>query len=199
MIPDGGLIEPSVVGALEAPDRFMEKKTEFFLGGDALGDQNKPTVYMGLRETPWRLEYSDRAIRLIGNGVSLLLIELKTISELSGCFDQYMQPVVLYKRLGVWYLYRFDPFTKKFTTVELVDSEGPIITPRLCFDDKRLKRRLDASVLLTYICNNKIKIKDSKDDFVKTETIKTLSDETYLSQVTMGDNGRLHFVTYTLE
>ena len=135
------------------------------------------------------------------NGTPVKLIEQPSIRELSVCFDRYMLPVLVYVYGGDTYIRFYDFATKRYIVTNLsgLEKTGEISSPRLAFDDRRVKFRSRGTVVLGYYVGNKLMIRSSDDNYLSSRVIRTeTTAENYLEQIAMGDNNRLHFVTYTL-
>lgn len=197
MFPTQGLITPPVVSELEVAERETERKVEVFLGGPSMGSETKPVLYAGARTQAWSAIYERRVLYLSTNNVKTKYLDIGSISEFSICFDQYMLPTIVYRQRKEWFMRRYDPFSKEFVTTAL--DYGDIITPRLCYDDKRVMARKDAEGLLFYYIGANLYVRGSSNDYLTAKLLRTEeTDENYISQVCMGDNGRLHIVTYIL-
>lgn len=200
MFPSDGLTAFPVTGNLEVALR-TERREETFYGASDLGSEKTPKIYTGKRDVLWVAGYENGFIYIQPpTGKPIQLIELTNVRELSVCFDNYMLPVIAYIRQSSVYLRYFDPFDKKYVTKNITAmAQGDVVTPRLCYDDRRLHYRNDASVLLAYYVKNRLCLRTSADYYNSERTIRNEPiDEMYLEQIAMGDNNRVHFITYTL-
>lgn len=200
MFPSDGLTKFPVVGNLEVALR-TERREETFYGGNTLGSDRTPVVYTGKRDVLWTAGYENGFIFIQSpTGAVHKLIELPNVRELSVCFDQYMLPVIAYLRQSSVFLRYYDAFDRKYVTRNIsAIAQADIITPRLCFDDRRLSYRNDACVLLAYYIGNRLCLRTSTDTYTTEKVLRTEpTNEVYLEQMAMGDNNRIHFITYTL-
>lgn len=200
MFPSDGLTKFPVVGNLEVALR-TDRREEAFYGNVTLGSEKNPTVYTGKRDVLWVGGYENGFIYIQPpSGNIIKLTELTNVRELSICFDKYMLPVVTYIRQSSVYLRYFDIFEKTYVTRNIsAIVQGEVITPRLCFDDRRLSYRNDACVLLAYYIGNQLCLRNSVDAYANQKVIRTEPiNEVYLEQIAMADNNRIHFITYTL-
>lgn len=200
MFPNTGLTAFPVVGNLEVALR-TERREETFYGTGTIGSTTNPTVYTGKRDVLWSAGYENGFIYIQPpSGAVIKLIELTNVRELSVCFDKYMLPVITYVRQSSVYLRYYDIFERVYVTKNIsAIAQGDVVTPRLCFDDRRLSYRKDACVLLAFYIGNRLCLRNSNDSFTTQQVIRTEpTNEVYLEQIAMGDNNRIHFITYTL-
>lgn len=201
MFPVDGLAPKPVVGNLEVPSR-TDRREESFFGTSTIGSSTSPKVETGIRNTLWGVKYDKTAVTIQPtNGTPIKLIEQPSIRELSVCLDRYMLPVLVYVYGGDTYIRYYDFATKRYMVTNLsgLEKTGEINSPRLTFDDRRVKFRNSGSVVLGYYVGNKLMIRSSDDNYLSSRIIRTEpTTENYLEQIAMGDNNRLHFVTYTL-
>lgn len=201
MFPVDGLAPKPVVGNLEVPSR-IDKREESFFGTTTIGSATSPKVEVGVRNTLWGVKYDRLAVTIQPtNGAAIKLIEQPSIRELSVCFDRYMLPVLVYVYGGDTYIRFYDFATKRYIVTNLsgLEKTGEINSPRLTFDDRRVKFRSNGTVILGYYVGDKLMIRSSDDNYLSSRVIRTEpTKENYLEQIAMGDNNRLHFVTYTL-
>lgn len=200
MFPIDGLSPVPMPGNLEVTLR-TDRREETFYGSDSMGWKDTPTVYSGKRDALWAVSYNRGVISFHPpTGKAIKVLEVTNVRELSACFDKYMMPTIAYVRSGETYLYYYDPFIRDFATRNISElAKDDITTPRLCFDDRRIRYRDDADVVLAYYVREKLCIRTSRDEYIQERVIRLEPGaENYLEQVAMGDNNRLHFETYTL-
>lgn len=198
MFPTNGLITPPIPGDLEVGLRYRERKKEIFLGGPTLGSETNPKVYTGARNAEWSFYYDRRTFWYAVNGVVTQQRSISSVSELTACLDSYQMLTLCYRQSKKWILEFYDPFDRQYIVRELA-IDG-MTTPRMCYDDSRIRARSVGSVILAYYVKNELYVLTSDNGFSIPRLIRTEeTDENYLSQVSMGTNGRLHFVTYTLK
>ncbi|BDH16585.1 MAG: hypothetical protein [Bacteriophage sp.] len=201
MFPVTGLSNPAFVSDLEIVQK-PGLKEDYLYGASTLGDPNTPTVYTGERDTLWRVTYF-RGVYTITNtdGYSTPILQMKGTHEISVCFDQYMLPVIAYTMFnGDAFLQFFNFANKAYETINLSTlATSPVISPRVAFDDRRLEARPFASVVLGYYEGEILKLRQSDDLFATAQIlrIETDSEQHYIEQIAMGENNRLHIVTYT--
>lgn len=195
MFPIGGLSSIPYVGNLETTLR-EDNLNESFFGSEDFGSVTSPATVTGKRDTLWSVSYVSGVVTFSRDGKVVQVFEQSGIRELSAAFDRYMLPVVVYKTIDKSYIRYFNVVTKTYVVLDL----GIITNPRVCFDDRRPYFRSEASVILGFYIADKLYVKTSDDSYQYNQLIKTETQtENYLEQICMGDNNRLHFVTYTLE
>lgn len=201
MFPVDGISQTPMIGNLEVVARF-DRREETFFGSDTLGSTTLPVRYDGKRDVLWAAKYESGIISIQSSkGSKVNILELPRIREFTICFDQYMLPVVCYTASGSTYIRHFNAATRQYETVNLTTLlNKEIITPRMCFDDRRVYYRSSATVVLAYYIGPQLYVRSSTDSYRTHRLIRTEpTPENYLEQVVMGDNNRLHFVTYRYE
>lgn len=197
MFPIKGLVDPPVIGGLETSFKEIDLDGRF-LGGAQMGSTVNPQLYMGMRTTTWGYSYTNGDVVIHDGAREHKLFDRTGITELNICFDSYMLPVVTYVYNGEAFYRYFDITTQHYVTRNLTEqSNKPVRTPRVCYDDRRRQFRSSASVILSYFVENQLMIRTSDDRFRSPQIIKEyLDNNTHLNQVCMGTNNRLHFITY---
>lgn len=202
MFPVDGLSPNPIVGNLEVPSRTTKREESFF-GTTSIGSATAPKVETGIRNTLWNVSYVGTAVNIQPtNGTVIKVFDQPNIRELSVCFDRYMLPVVTYIYGTDTYIRYFDFSTKRYViaNISALETAGEIRSPRVTFDDRRVSFRSSGAVVVGYYANNKLVIRSSDDNYLSSRIIRTeVTQDSFLEQIAMGDNNRLHFVTYVYE
>ena len=189
MIPELRLSSRPVVAPFLLPDDFpRSRRQDFELGGVAIGD---PT--QGLQVRPWEFYMVGDAVRVrpYPNGPATTLLSEPGIEQISGTFDQNMQPAVAYVANSVTKLRWFDSAAGQRVTTVFAGARSPALT----LDDKRAVLRNSSDMLLFYLsASGELRMRAQRDRFGVEYAISGAPQGTSsIDAVGMARNGRLRF------
>jgi hypothetical protein len=151
-LPGNVLVEPFSPAPFEPPDDTPRSPltTDLEKGGTALNDPSQ-----GLMVKDWKffMVLDDVVVAPAGGGVATVLFNQPGVTEVSGSFDQNMNPAVAYVDGAGAHLWWFD------TTVgAMVFTDLPVgvRTPFLTLDDKRAIANTYSDILLFYVLNTNL-------------------------------------------
>lgn len=120
---------------------------------------------------PWYFEVLDRRL-LVSSAThlrSVLIEHTSAIVEISGTFDQNMNPCVAFvDQIGAGWLYWYDTAVGA-QVLDLLETtiglgEG-FISPRVCLDDKRQSQSATSDIILAYMRNSSLFMRVQRDRF----------------------------------
>lgn len=157
MIPDRVVSTTPVPAPFLAPDDIpWQPDIDYEYGGVALNDGTQ-----GLRVKIWQFRlHGEDVIVSAGDVEPVVLFTRSGITEISGCFDQNMNPTVGFVQNGQMVLWWFD-------TVEAdqVFTEFDGHSPRVCMDDKRATQSAANDIILSYVESGMLKTRTQRDRF----------------------------------
>lgn len=163
MLPEHTLSDPAVLGKFIYPTGIAKHPLEYYeRGGIAIQDASQ-----GLRYQAWRGYYDQitEEVRLKGltTEVETVLFTQEDVVELAFCFDQNMRWATVVKLLDGTVEFRwFDTVPGAYVTTTYPDS---YLSPKLTLDDKRPLEVLHNDMLLTYIREGKLYLREQRDRF----------------------------------
>ena len=160
-LPGNVLVEPFQPAAFDEPDDIPRSPltTDLELGGTALNDASQ-----GLQVRDWKFFYlvSDVVVAPAAGGVTTILFNRPGVTQLSGTFDQNMNPAVTFvDGAGAW-LWFFDTTLNAYTFLELPPGTR---TPFLTMDDKRSTANSYNDILLFYVFNTNLVYRQQRNRF----------------------------------
>lgn len=192
MLPENRLSTIPVPSAYLRPDgtrRSIRKDQEY--GGIGLQDANSGMYYQ-----IWTFEAQANQLLISApnHPRSVLISHSSGIKEISGTFDQNMNPCVAFVDVfDIPWLYWFDTgvgsqvIDRMDTTFDIGDG---LISPRVCLDDKRQSQSAASDIILFYVQDTKLCMRRQRDRF-RVEYITAYRVEAKILDVGMARNGRL--------
>jgi hypothetical protein len=162
-LPGNVLVEPFQPAPFDEPDDIprVPLTTDYELGGTALNDPS-----FGLQVKDWKFFYTsfDGSV-IVGpaaGGAGSVLFTRLGVTEVSGAFDQNMNPAVTFiDGTGAW-LWFFDTALNAYTFFELPPGTR---TPFLTMDDKRPTANTYNDILLFYVLNTNLVYRQQRNRF----------------------------------
>jgi hypothetical protein len=160
-MPGNVLVEPFQPAPFDEPDDIPRNPltTDFELGGTALNDPS-----FGLQVKDWKffLVLNDVVVAPAAGGVATVLFTRPGVTEVSGAFDQNMNPAVAFvDGTGAW-LWFFDTVPNAYTFLALPAGTR---TPFLTMDDKRATANSYNDILLFYVLNTNLTYRQQRNRF----------------------------------
>lgn len=203
MMPDGNQLSSQLVyAALVPPDDIIPdtQMVAYQEGGIALNDTSQ-----GLQVQLWTLVAIPTGgildpVDLIISAETVppqTLLSIVGVTSVSLAFDQNMQPVIAYVANGRAKLYWFDATIPGFTTI---DFGLQVTYPRVVLDDKQefFVEAGDSSIILGYINNDNLCIRDQQDrftiEYVLADDLSTQIFSPQLWKIQMNEENRLQFM-----
>ncbi len=161
-LPGNVLVEPFQPAPFDEPDDVprVPLTTDLELGGTALNDPS-----FGLQVKDWKFFYSaleDVVVAPAAGGAGTALCNRLGVTEVSGAFDQNMNPAVAFvDGTGAW-LWFFDTTLNDYTFLEL---PAGVRTPFLTMDDKRPTANTYNDILLFYVLNTNLCYRQQRNRF----------------------------------
>lgn len=208
MFPLQGLTPEPIVSEIEVP--FLTSKRYGQFWGSATGFINEfsNVEHTDVRTTLWSYRLANGQV-VINNGThdqsiwdSLGPTATEGISEVSIAWDRRLNIVGAFAQHGdvkIRYLTTSQSGTPGRLVTENITQRhgGGVRTPRVAFDDRRMRFRKLASTIIGYMHNNRLMILVSDDEYRTPLIIKEFdTDDWQLHQIAMGENNRLHFAIY---
>lgn len=180
---------PIVLPLLEPNDRPVTPLTDWCRGGVALSDPSQTLDYQN-----WSIALEGEDVVVIPEtvGSPSVIFSRPGITELSLAFDNNMRPNISFVQNGDAIHYFFDPVPNDYTFLNL---PAGAITPRCTIDDVRPTQVQTSSVILGYVIDGILYMRDQRDRF--TIEYEMGEVERPLVKIGMGAQGnvrRLHFV-----
>jgi hypothetical protein len=151
-LPGNILVEPFSPAPFEPPDDIprVPLTTDLEKGGTALNDPS-----FGLQVKDWKffLVANDVTVAPAAGGVGTVLFTRPGVTEVSGSFDQNMNPAVVYVDATGAHLWWFDTTVG---TMVFTDLPAGVRTPFLTMDDKRSVANTYNDILLFYVLNTNL-------------------------------------------
>jgi hypothetical protein len=160
-LPGNVLVEPFQPAPFDEPDDVprVPLTTDLELGGTALNDPS-----FGLQVKDWKFFYvlDDVVVAPAAGGATTVLFNRPNVTEVSGAFDQNMNPAVAFvDDLGAW-LWFFDTVPGAYVFLELPAGTR---TPFLTMDDKRATANQYNDILLFYVLNTNLTYRQQRNRF----------------------------------
>lgn len=157
-------------------------------GGVRLHDNTE-----GLNNYVWHSQYHpDSGQVILSNGqASHTVFSVKNITELAFAFDINMQPIVAYVVDNTTYLYYSDSASTQFITICIGNN---LINPRLTLDDRRSNQSSNADVLLAYVKDNVLCVRNQRERYTIEHELGEVTNQGRLWHVSMMNNYRVGFM-----
>jgi hypothetical protein len=160
-LPGNVLVEPFQPAPFDEPDDVprVPLTTDLELGGTALNDPS-----FGLQVKDWKFFYvlDDVVVSPAAGGLTTVLFNRPGVTEVSGAFDQNMNPAVAFvDGAGAW-LWYFDTVLNAYTFLALPAGTR---TPFLTMDDKRPTANSYNDILLFYVLNTNLTYRQQRNRF----------------------------------
>jgi hypothetical protein len=162
-MPGNVLVEPFQPAPFDEPDDVprVPLTTDLELGGTALNDPS-----FGLQVKDWKFAYTDFDgnvfVAPAGGGVANMLFTRLGITQLSGAFDQNMNPAVAFIDGTDAWLWFFDTVLNAYTFLALPAGAR---TPFLTMDDKRPTANSYNDILLFYVLDTNLVYRQQRNRF----------------------------------
>lgn len=186
MIPAGGLSSTPVPAAFaEQVNSTLQPLIDYEMGGVAL---NNPS--QGLWVQLWRVRVAGSVVYLgPDGGTEQQMFVRPGITEVALAFDQNMQPAIAFVQAGTAWLWWYDS-----AVPGMVFTQFPgIINPRLTLDDKRPGQIGNSDVILAYLRDGSLYIRQQRDRY-QVEKLESASPPCGgLAAVCMHVGNRLQF------
>lgn len=153
MFPDNDLSDTAYVAGFNFPVKqltFADMKKDWEMGGIALNDPSAGLEYQ-LWEFTLEVDESTGDSDVYVEAPSIpktLLFSGSFITEIAGCFDQNMNPMVAYTESGTPKIWWWDPTIPGMTYTSLPAGS---IDLRCTLDDKRQFNVADSDIVLSYV------------------------------------------------
>lgn len=160
-LPGNVLVEPFQPAPFDEPDDIprVPLTSDLELGGTALNDPS-----FGLQVKNWKffLVLDDVVVAPATGGVATVLFNRAGVTEVSGAFDQNMNPAVAFvDGAGAW-LWFFDTTLNAYTFLALPAGTR---TPFLTMDDKRATANSYNDILLFYVLDTNLTYRQQRNRF----------------------------------
>lgn len=163
-MPGNVLVEPFEPSPFKPPDDVprVPLTQDFEKGGTALNDPSQ-----GLQVRDWRFFYTSATNEVLvrpadGSGVDSVLFTRTGVIEVSGSFDQNMNPAVTFiDGTGAW-LWFFDTTLGTMTFLALPVG---VRTPFVTMDDKRAIANTYNDILLFYVLDTNLCYRQQRNRF----------------------------------
>lgn len=190
MLPDHVLSTRVIRGEYIEPDSKQAGMLfDYEMGGIAVQDPSQ-----GLEYQLWYCWYTrNNQIRVrpaSGAGDGILIATEPGVRRLSFSFDRNMQPAVAWELADRVRFRWFDSTVPGFTTTEYLGAR----TPRVYHDDKRAISVATSDVLLAYLLDDKLVVREQRDRYLVEYIMRTgLSDTLRLNRMGMTRQNRIQF------
>lgn len=189
MLPDH-VLSTTVIPAqfLSPDDRPYNKAIDYEFGGAALRDPSQ-----GLLVKVWTYRLvGDSAVTVEASDVAASTLFTRAgggITEISGCFDQNMNPCVTFMQNGQLWLWWFDTFV-----VAQVFTSFDGAQPKVCMDDKRQTQGAVNDMILAYVRNGDLFFRAQRDRFgIEYPLFVGLDPDLTLTKIGMNKVNRVQF------
>lgn len=208
MFPLQGLTPEPIISEIEVPFLTSKRFGQFWGSTTGFINEFSNVDYTGARTALWSYRLANGQV-VVNNGThdqpiwdSLGPTATEGISEVSIAWDRRLNIVGTFAQHGdvkIRYLTTNQSGTPGQLITENISQRhgGGVRTPRVTFDDRRMRFRKLASTIIGYMHNNRLIILSSDDEYRTPLIIKEFdTDDWQLHQIAMGENNRLHFAVY---
>lgn len=160
MMPDNLPSTTPIVGDYLPPDsRPFQSNVDYELGGVAIQDPSQGLMYQ-----VWKAAMVGPNITLTAETTlaTTVLRSAPGATYLSLAFDRNMRPSVAYVIGESVFLYWYDTVTNTYVTTSIPNAR----TPRLTHDDKRPEASSWSDVVLFYVRDNRIYVRNQRDRYL---------------------------------
>lgn len=181
--------------AFLSPDDLVSTLfVDYELGGVGLNDASE-----GQRYQIWTCQYDSNTSQFsvsAPNTASTVIHTAAGVTDISFTFDNNMQPFIAYTQAGIAKYYWWDTNTASFVVTTLPTGS---VTPRCCLDDKRETQTTANDIILSYVVNGALKMRQQRDRYsVDYLLIDPLVDEfgnpATLKRIGMNTENRLQWL-----
>lgn len=181
---DGALLSSQVIPAKFLTPMRAVDYVDYEWGGVRIRDTSQ-----GLMSHLWTGIYEGSTLSL-SNGVVRHNINIGlNVRSMSFCFDQNMNPAVVYVRNGVGYLYWYDPVAAAQVTLQL---DYVVEYPQITLDDHRASQVGASDIILSYIRDDKLYCRIQRERYLQEHFLEDVPNRR-LKQVGMTANYRLRW------
>lgn len=188
MIPDRTLSSTPISAPFLPPDGGSSSPLiDYEMGGVALRDASE-----GLQVQVWTFFLDGTNVRVSAPSVAATTLFTRTgITELSGCFDQNMNPCVVFVQAGTTVLYWFD----SLAGMQVFTTFGAYENPKVSMDDKRTGQNANNDIIFAYLRERALYFRAQRDRFsIETMLFPLISDKYVFKAMGMSSINRFQFL-----